>query len=407
MFKKAMFYSMVAALALPGIARADEDPDPMDILKKADKATKKVKAVRYKAVNVGEGAAAERRPKVEGELVGKRVTKKKGLMDMFTGGGNVAPHMRSIKGTAEMPEEDSKRSFQVATDLKKVYSINEKDKTFTVGEAGEADMLMSMGNLLLMVEYFHDNPFGDEIDADEQKYEGSKTIGGVDCDVVYVEYAGGRGKSRWYFGKEDHLPRRVDRLAGQGDYHLEITDLQVDPDIDDEVFTPEKPAGYEEKKYKPQIAKAAVARPELLKVGEKAPDWTLETPDGKKVSLKDLRGNLVLMDFWATWCGPCKMAMPGVQKLHEEFGDKSVKVLGVNCWERGGDPAKYMKDQEFTYGLLLKADDVAKQYKVSGIPTFYLIDQEGKILYAASGFGPDKEAELKKLIKKNLKPRDL
>jgi thioredoxin-related protein len=102
------------------------------------------------------------------------------------------------------------------------------------------------------------------------------------------------------------------------------------------------------------------------------------------------------------------MAMPGVQKLHEEFGDKGVKVLGINCWEnRGGDPAKYMKEKEFTYGLLLKADDVAKDYKVSGIPTFYLIDQEGKILYASSGFGPDKEKEIKKLIKKHMKPKDI
>ncbi len=63
----------------------------------------------------------------------------------------------------------------------------------------------------------------------------------------------------------------------------------------------------------------------------------MKDPAGKSVSLKSLRGKIVLLDFWATWCGPCRMAMPGLQKLHDRYKDKPVAIYGVNCRERRPD----------------------------------------------------------------------
>src|SRR5262249_7371157 len=107
------------------------------------------------------------------------------------------------------------------------------------------------------------------------------------------------------------------------------------------------------------------------------------------------------LDFWATWCGPCRAAMPGVQALHEKYKDKGVSVFGLNCWESGDAPG-YMKEQKYTYGLLLNADEVAGKYGVSGIPTIYVIGRDGKVVYQSVGF--EGEEALEAAVKKALGP---
>lgn len=109
--------------------------------------------------------------------------------------------------------------------------------------------------------------------------------------------------------------------------------------------------------------------------------------------LDDYKGKVVVMDFWATWCGPCKAAMPGIQKIHERFAGRPVEVLGMNCWE-SGDPVGYMKSQGYTYGLVLKADDLAAQYKVRGIPTFVVIGMDGQPILQAVGASRENEEKL-------------
>ena len=139
-------------------------------------------------------------------------------------------------------------------------------------------------------------------------------------------------------------------------------------------------------------------------MGSEAPEWTLKDGDGKEVSLKSLRGKLVLLDFWATWCGPCRQAMPGVQKLYEKYKGKPLAVFGVNCYERGSnvDPAGFMKQGGFTYPQLLQGSDVVQTYRAVGIPTFYLIAPDGKILLAFSGFSASGEQQLEATIEREL-----
>lgn len=122
-----------------------------------------------------------------------------------------------------------------------------------------------------------------------------------------------------------------------------------------------------------------------VRVGSMAPDFSLKNADGETVTLSELKGNVVMIDFWATWCGPCIAAMPAVQKMHEEYESKGVKIYGINTWERG-DAVKFKKDKGYTYGLLLEGDEVAKQYGVTGIPAFFIMDHEGRVIYAGQGF---------------------
>lgn len=134
----------------------------------------------------------------------------------------------------------------------------------------------------------------------------------------------------------------------------------------------------------------------LLAPGSTAPPWSLTDPTGATHSLDSLRGTLVLLDFWATWCGPCRMAMPSIERLQVKHGGR-LKVFGVNFAENG-DAAGYMRAEGFTYTLLTHGDAVAQAYGVSGIPCFYLIDAKGKVLWAAAGYSSENERELEEKI---------
>lgn len=134
----------------------------------------------------------------------------------------------------------------------------------------------------------------------------------------------------------------------------------------------------------------------LLQAGAKAPSWTLSDPTGRVHSLEEQRGKLVLMDFWATWCGPCRMAMPAMQRLQDRHAGR-LKVFGVNFAETG-DAAGFMREQGFTYTLLAFGDAVAQEYGVSGIPCFYLIGTDGKVLWSATGYSSENERALEEKI---------
>jgi len=134
-------------------------------------------------------------------------------------------------------------------------------------------------------------------------------------------------------------------------------------------------------------------------LGDAAPDFNLTSLDGNQVSLASLKGDVVLLDFGATWCRPCKAAMPTIQKLHEAYKDKGVVILGVNTWEKNADAAKdYMARNKFTYGRLLNGDDLAKAYGVTGIPTLVIIGKDGKVAMADMGLSDDTGASLRKVI---------
>jgi thiol-disulfide isomerase/thioredoxin len=390
----------LVSIGLTTSSQAGDKPDVKKILKAADDATKALTAVTYDAEYHAEGGLKAREPRVTGKV--KAQEGKRGMLSGLVGGPR---NLIFFEGSVVHPGASEAESFKAATDAKFVYSIDEQEKTFTKGESPQAQRLLAPGFPLLMQEYIHPTPFSDELNAETATHEGTKEIDGQKCDVILVVYSGNQGRARWYFSQKDHLPRRVDRLIADGEIEgarvLTVTNLDADPTFAKDDFKLTAPEGYETREFQ---APRNPGAPELLRVRSTAPEWELKDADGKTVTLASLRGNVVVLDFWATWCGPCKMAMPGLQKVHEEFKGKPVKIIGVSCWEKGGDPAAYMKKKKYTYDLLVKGDKVADDYKVTGIPTFYVIDQDGKIAFTQSGMLPGGgEEELIKIIKKNLK----
>jgi len=133
--------------------------------------------------------------------------------------------------------------------------------------------------------------------------------------------------------------------------------------------------------------------------GQPAADFTLTGIDGLSTTLSKLRGKVVLLDFWATWCGPCRIEMPRVEKLHKEFHDKGLVVLGVNLREPPDRARDFMKKHGYTFGSLLDAKaEVAERYQVEGIPTLFVIDRKGQI--AAHFVGVREENDLREALKK-------
>jgi thiol-disulfide isomerase/thioredoxin len=140
-------------------------------------------------------------------------------------------------------------------------------------------------------------------------------------------------------------------------------------------------------------------RKPLLRAGTAAPDWELSEPGGRKHSLSQYRGKIVVLDFWATWCGPCLKVMPGMEKLRRQYGEKGVVVFGVNSFETG-DPVAHMKEKAYTYPTLINGDDVAGAYGVAILPAVCIIGGDGKIIYCRAGAD---HKNLASLVEKHLK----
>jgi peroxiredoxin len=121
-------------------------------------------------------------------------------------------------------------------------------------------------------------------------------------------------------------------------------------------------------------------------IGMDAPDFTLSDPSGKTVHLRDLRGKVVIVDFWATWCGPCRALMPHLQKMHEQLADKGLTILGLDVGEGADTVAKFAKERSYTFPLLLDAEpQVTSRYFVQAYPTTFVIDRAGRIAFRDMG----------------------
>ena len=112
-----------------------------------------------------------------------------------------------------------------------------------------------------------------------------------------------------------------------------------------------------------------------------APDFTLESLDGKNVSLSDLRGKAVLLNFWATWCVPCKIEMPWLVELQAKYGPQGFQIIGVAMDDSSKeDIAKFAKEMGVNYTVLLGKNAVADAYAVPAMPESFFIGRDGKIV---------------------------
>jgi len=202
-----------------------------------------------------------------------------------------------------------------------------------------------------------------------------------------------RKKDLFRIKEEIYQVRGTDTVS----YITLLKDIKINPKVNPEKFALQKPDGYKEEKYDSPSNTPAVD------VGSDAPNFRLKDEKGEFKTLESYKGNVLVIDFWGTWCKWCVRAMPKLQKVHEHFKNKNAIVLGISCQEPdNADPVKFKKDNNVTYKTLLEGDEVAMQYGVTGFPTLFVIGLDGKVIYRKSGFSETMDEELIELINANL-----
>jgi peroxiredoxin len=125
---------------------------------------------------------------------------------------------------------------------------------------------------------------------------------------------------------------------------------------------------------------AADAPPALPQKGFATPDFELETLDGRTIVLSELRGQVVLINFWATWCPPCRAEMPAMQRVYEQYRDQGFEVLAVNLQEHDVPMSAFVEERGLTFPVLPDRDgSVSNVYRVTSIPTTFFVDRSGVI----------------------------
>lgn len=126
-------------------------------------------------------------------------------------------------------------------------------------------------------------------------------------------------------------------------------------------------------------------------------DFTLTSLDGEDITLSELKGTVVLVDFWATWCPPCRKSIPVFIKLYNKYHERGFTVLGISREDKS-TLEKYRKEAGIPYSILIDNKNISKTYEVEAIPTIIFFDKNGQVRKTQVGFAPELEAGFEILI---------
>lgn len=388
--------ALVAPLLAASAASAQVDPEARAIIEEARDAWRALDSMAAEVSVAGTGAiGAMASPKVDASLI------------MLRDPNNPGFWLHRVTGSGLMPGQKESTSFDAAWDpeQRRVTWIDHSEKVVNAAPRGSGSAF-TIATAAVPAELVTATAFEEDLRGSKMVLENPVEVGGVMCDVVKVTHANGMSTVRWFIGRDDNLPRKHANVFEtgpvQGTIERTFAGVEANPRLRSVAFTIDQPEGYalNEVATPTPIEIQPLEDTRLLETersvntvrsGRKqAMDFTLLDPDGISVALSEYRGQVVLLDFWGTWCLPCKKATPYLQKLHEDYVDKSVRIFGLACRERDRQaPIDYFAENELGYTLLLDADDVAKQMEVKGYPTYILIDANGGIIETWVGGNPE------------------
>ena len=140
---------------------------------------------------------------------------------------------------------------------------------------------------------------------------------------------------------------------------------------------------------------------QALTVGDAAPDFTLKNRQGQNLNLAEQRGNIVLLNFWASWCGPCRTEMPVLQTLQDKYQDLGVSVWGVNVEQENQAGKNFLADLDLRFSIFFdETNSLSQTYQVEAMPTTVIIDRNGIVRHIFAGYKDGYEKKYADAIKK-------
>ncbi len=144
--------------------------------------------------------------------------------------------------------------------------------------------------------------------------------------------------------------------------------------------------------------------------GSPAPDFSLNDINGNRVTLSSCKGKVVFIDFWATWCPPCRKATPAVERLYKKYEGSELAVFGINIENDLKAAKKFAETKKLNYPILVGDDTIGQEYTVQGIPAFFILNTDGEIVKRYTGYYPGMENEWEKeidILLKNLPKKNV
>jgi len=330
------------------------------------------KGLAYDFVHQGVGTLSDQFPETRGQV--KVVPKS----------GRHIGQFGKVRVLAEMKKEEGVEKINVAVADGISYSLDEREKILWRAPAYRSGVQMFNFQYLFPVSGLPDIQ---RAPVDGAVIVRVEKVDNVSC--VVIEHKTETIDYTYYFGENDDWLYRIEArkdVWGDGAIVAALTNLKAGLEFHDDDFRLDLPDGYTQKEYSGNYPP----------IGEPAPDWTLTTYSGKAVSLNGLRGKVVIMDFWATWCGPCVESIPKMQALYDRYKDRNVEILGITFLEKG-DPVAFMEERGVTYRIM-PGDSIAKAYRAS-LPMVYVIDPQGRVVDIFNGyFGEESDERLEKTI---------
>ena len=237
----------------------------------------------------------------------------------------------------------------------------------------------------------------------------------TDSALVYVQKAYAEGKPTGYIiqnyvdilrtlDRDKEAYEKADEIVQTGLAEKKLKDIHKE--LYEKLNPGGKPYAAFMKEVEIEITKKIIANLKNTIINQASPAWVLKDVDGNAVSSESLKGKTVVLDFWATWCGPCKRSFPAMQMAVNKFKDNpDVQFLFIHTWEKGEADAtaaakKYIDDNKYSFRVLMDLKDaesgnnkVVEGFGIQGIPTKFVIDKNGNIRFRVTGFsGTDESA---------------
>jgi cytochrome c biogenesis protein CcmG/thiol:disulfide interchange protein DsbE len=352
--------------------------EPRGLFLKAAQAAEATPAVRYRFEASVVGPDGERR--LEGEALLER-------LDMS--GSNFRARLDALETGGRSDEPGHLLAVRQTDDVLLLETANQLVQHGSL-YAGGSSLLYRL-DPALMYGFYDPRALASEAEATTVVALGRDEIHGEPCEVVRVTYDDDEEDSRWCLGVDDGLPRLMEWIGPDSTATLKIFDIEPLATVTDADFAVEFPEGWE-----------VVERNVGPLAGSLAEPWSLPTASGGRLALEDLRGEVVVLDFWATWCPPCITTLDNLEALQEVYRDRPVRLIAVNAME-SGDPAAFLAERGYTFDALLEGDDLHNQVARGSLPAFAVLDPAGNWVGAGTGYyGEGSERYMAQLIERAL-----